>query len=126
MHNIRPRDVIKIFDTQLRAANWKRLICVCERRRLFLRINSRPFWTPHIQVRQIDAPEFLDWDSYVELRELVRIFSPELREALIRADNPIGRVSQKIARQIAFAAQTAPTLSDERRAIVWEGLVGSE
>jgi hypothetical protein len=71
-----------------------------------------------------DCADFLEWDSYVELRGLVRVPISEFREAVARADNPIGRVSDQIARQIAFAAQQTGTISDEQRGIIWENLVG--
>ena len=116
MGEIRPRDVIRIFDTQTRPQKTKRL---------FLRINSEPLWQPHIKINQADC-NFLDWDSYVELNELIRVGVSELREAVARSDNPIGQLSDEIARRIAFAALQASTLSDERRRIVWEGLVGTE
>lgn len=77
-----------------------------------------------MKLRLAECDGFLDWDSYVELRELVRVTPPELREALARPDNPIGRVNEQIARQIAFAAKQAVTLSEELSDIVWEGLVG--
>jgi hypothetical protein len=124
MVELKPRDVIKVFDSQMRAPNWKCLICVCERRRLFLRINTRPYWPPHVKIKLADCPGFLEWDSYVELRELVRVSATELRRALLQSDNPLGRLSDPVARQIAFAAQQASTISDDRRGIIWEGLVG--
>jgi hypothetical protein len=125
MGEIRPRDVIRILDTELQPPRIKRLICVCERPWLFLRTNTEPIWPPHIKIRQADC-NFLDWDSYVELNELVRVDSTEFRNAVARPDNPIGSLTDEVAQQIAFAAQQAPTLSDERRRIVWEGLVGSK
>ena len=125
MGEIRPRDVIRIFDTQTRPQKTKRLICVCVRERLFLGINSEPLWQPHIKINQADC-NFLDWDSYVKLNELIRVGVSELREAVARSDNPIGQLSDEIACRIAFAALQASTLSDERRRIVWEGLVGTE
>ena len=125
MDGLVTRDVLKLWDTEIRAPNWKRLICVCPRRRFFLRINTRPFWPPHTRLRQADCADFLEWDSYVELRGLIRIPISEFREAIARPGNPIGRISDQIARQIAFAAQQAPTISDEQRGIIWEKLVGS-
>ena len=68
---------------------------------------------------------FLVWDSYVELRELVRVSPNDLRQALARTENRIGTITDSVAREIAFAAHQANTLSDEIRAIVWEGLVGA-
>jgi len=124
MAGLRCRDVIKLFDKQLRSPSWKLLICVCPRRRLFLRINSRPLWNPHHRLRQSENT-FLSWDSYVELRELVRVPPNELRQALARQENPIGMMDEREARATAFAAQQASTLSDEMRGIVWEGLVGA-
>lgn len=126
MADLKPRDVIRVFDNQTRPPKWKRLICVCPRRRLFLRINSEPIWLPHTLLRQVECPDFLDWDSYVEFRELARIPPREFREALARTDNPLGRLSDAIARRVAFEAQQADTLSDERRRIVWEGLVDGQ
>jgi hypothetical protein len=124
MADLHPRDVIRIFDNQMRAPNYKRLICVCVPRRLFLRINTHPYWPPHIKIHQVDCSDFLDWDSYVELRELVRVGFSELAVALMRPDNPIGRVNDRVARLIEFAAQQAATLSDEMRGIIREGLLG--
>lgn len=119
---LRCRDVIKLFDKQLRSPNWKWLICVCPQRRLFLRINSQPFWRPHFKLRRRDN-QFLNWDSYVELRELVRVSVPDLRQTLAKPESRIGVITEAVARELAFAAQQASTLSDEMRGIVWEGLV---
>jgi hypothetical protein len=124
MDRLTPRDVIRAFDRQVRTPNWKRLICVCQRRRFFLRINSEPIWHPHVIIRQLDCRDFLNWDSYVELQELMRVGVADLSTALARDDNPLGRLNDIVAREIAVAARQATTLSDERRAIVWEGLVG--
>src|SRR5438128_2477531 len=123
MGEIRPRDVAKILDTEVRRPKWKRLICVSEQPRRFLRINSQPQWRPHMRIRQAEC-NFLDYDSYVELRELVRVGPDEFRDAVARGDNPIGRLTDEMARQIEFEVQRAPTLSDENRRIVREGLLG--
>lgn len=124
MEQLRTRDVIKALDQQTRPPKKKRLICVCERRPLFLWINSHPLWPPHIKIKQCDCPNFLDWDSYVELRNLVRVGRDDLQFALTRDENPLGRLTDEVTRQIAFAAQRTRTLNDEQRLIIWEGLVG--
>jgi hypothetical protein len=125
MGEIRPRDVARIRDTQVRPPKWKRLICISVRPPRFLRINSDSHWEPHLRLRQAEC-NFLDYDSYVELRQLVRVGPDEFREAIARPDNPIGRLTDEVARRIAFEAQRASTLSDENRRIVREGLVGEE
>ena len=125
MGEIRPRDVAKILDRQVRPAKWKRLICVSEQPRRFLRINSDPQWRPHMKILRAEC-NFLDYDSYVELRELVRVGPTEFRDAVARPDNPIGRLTDEMARQIELEAQRAPTLSDENRRLVREGLLGKE
>jgi len=122
--DLKPGDVIKAFDREIDPANWKRLICICPTRRLFLRINSNPLWTPHIRVLQADSADCLDWDSFVELRQLVRIGIRELRQALLRPENPLGHLPDKVCREIAFAAFQAATLSDDNRRLIWENLVG--
>lgn len=120
-----PRDVIRVFDTQISEPKWKRFICVSPERRLFLRINSNPYWPPHVKIREAENRGFLDHDSYVELTGLVRVPIFEFNRAIARSDNPMGRVTESVAREIAFAAQRAATLSDEHRQIIRDALVST-
>jgi hypothetical protein len=68
--------------------------------------------------------DFLEHDSYVELRELVRVRISEWIKALATSDNPLGRLTDDVSRRIAEAALHAPTLSADRRSMIWEALVG--
>lgn len=76
----RPRDVVRIFDLYTSPRKPKLHICVSERRQLFLRINSQSIFKPNHLLRK-SSNSYLDHDSYVELQQLVRHMSDEIREA---------------------------------------------
>jgi hypothetical protein len=100
----RPRDVVRIFDLYTSPRKPKLHICISERRQLFLRINSEAIFKPnHVLVKSRNA--FLAHDSYVELQQLVRHMSDEIRQAEF-----VGRLGLADARALVDAAQAAETL----------------
>ena len=118
-----PGHVIRIYDPNIRPPNYKRHICICPRRRLFLRINSRPLWPPQHQLTLPENSAIIEYESYVELRQLWRFGPSELEHALKRPNNPLGRMTQSEALALAWSARRAETLSEEFQELIWENLV---
>jgi len=118
---LRIGDVIEIFDSLTRPKKPKWHICICDQRRLFLRINSRPLWPPHHEIYE-EHNTFLDHDSYVELRQLLHFSEQAVTDALRLLKNPIGRIDKNEARQLAMTARNVPTLNDEQKDLIWQNL----
>jgi hypothetical protein len=116
----RPRDVVRIFDLYTSPRKPKLHICISERRQLFLRINSQPIFKPNHLLRKSSNP-YLDHDSYVELQQLVRHMSDEIREAEF-----VGRLSLAEAKDLVDAAQIAETLPAEHKRLITECLLDGE
>lgn len=114
---MRPRDVVRLWDRYTSPNKYKLHICVCDERQLFLRINSDPVFAPVHPLSQKNNP-FLHHDSYVELQQLVRHMSQEIREA-----EHIGRISRAEANALVGAADKAPTLSPEHKRLIAERLL---
>lgn len=69
-----------------------------------------------------DNPGLLDWDSYVELRQLVRFPHDDVKRAIAQPGSILGRLSPDEARAVAWTARQCPALSDENQQLVWENL----
>jgi hypothetical protein len=121
---LRLGQVIEIFDPRTQPQKPKWHICVCERRLLFLRINSRALWRPHHLLVMSQNP-FLKHDSYVELRQLFHFGPNAVATAMRLRRNPLGVLNKSEAYALAVAAQRAVTLSQEYRDLVWENLTTS-
>ncbi|HVM98917.1 MAG TPA: hypothetical protein VMT68_01795 [Caulobacteraceae bacterium] len=112
-----PGLVIAVADPRVRPRNrvkWH--ICVCPERRRFLRINSKPLWTPWHFIEVTKNP-FLDHDSHVELTALHFFAESELRGATI-----VGQMPQGEQVNLAYAAQNADTLNEDEKDLIWERL----
>ena len=118
-----PGHVVRIIDPFTTPPKPKRIICVCPHGRRFLRINSQPLWLPHHRLSLAKNHTFLDHDSYVELRQLLRFGPADLERALSRASNLLGRMTPSEAMTLAWAAKRAETLSQELQNLIWERLV---
>jgi hypothetical protein len=116
----RPRDVVRIFDLYTSPRKPKLHICISERRQLFLRINSESIFKPNHMLVNSRNP-FLAHDSYVELQQLVRHMSDEIREA-----EYVGRLSLAEARALVDAAHAAETLPMEHKRLIAECLLEGE
>jgi hypothetical protein len=114
--------VIRLRDSQTRPPQTKRHICICPTRRLFLRINTEDHWHPSHELAFSRNSQFLEYTSFVELRQLCRFSMAELRDALARPENPIGRLTTCEANALAWSAGRAETLRDEFQHLVWERL----
>jgi hypothetical protein len=64
---------------------------------------------------------YLAHDSYVELQQLVRHMSDEIRDAEL-----VGRLSLAEARALVEAAQTAETLPAEHKRLIAESLLDGD
>ena len=91
-----------------------------ERRQLFLRINSQSIFKPNHLLRK-STNAYLAHDSYVELQQLVRHMSEEIREAEF-----VGRLSLGEARALVDTAQAAETLPLEHKRLIAECLLDQE
>jgi hypothetical protein len=101
------RDVVRAWDPHTDPPKWKWHICVCPRRRLFLRINSEAIFRPcHPIARSLN--DFLEHDSYVELQSMVRLTG--------RTEH-LGRMSLAQARGLVEAVWEAETLTRIRSSL---------
>ncbi|HEV2957850.1 MAG TPA: hypothetical protein VGX95_17185 [Xanthobacteraceae bacterium] len=116
----RARDVVRIFDLYTSPREPKLHICVSERRQLFLRINSQSIFKPNHLLRK-STNAYLAHDSYVELQQLVRHMSEEIREAEF-----VGRLSLAEAKALVDAAHGAETLPMEHKRLIAECLLDGQ
>jgi hypothetical protein len=109
---VRIGDVLRVWDRKTRPPKFKRHICVCPKRQLFLRINSRANFPPHMIIRA-DGADFLDADSFVELWQLTRPYAQEITEAEI-----LGRLTVTHVRQLRIAVSACDALSPELQDLI--------
>ena len=107
MIDLRPGDVVKVWDHKTRPAKLKWHICVCPDQFLFFRINSRPFFPPHLLIRAEDTT-FLDHDSYVELMQLIR-----LRDENVARAELLGLIDKDQKRAIVGAIERGGWMSED-------------
>lgn len=112
----RPGDVVRVWDRQVKPAKFKRLICIDPDKQQFQRINSKPIFKPHHPIPASDAV-FVDHDSYVELRQLVRPFAYEIEQA-----EHLGSLTAEQARSLLEAVEQAETLSQEQKDLIAQRL----
>lgn len=113
---LQPRDVIRVWDRQTIPAKLKRAICVAPGKQYFLRINSEPKFKPNHPILKSES-DFLDHDSYVELRQLVRPFAYDIQQLEL-----LGRLTDAQAKSLVEAAQCAKTLPQEHKDLIQENL----
>ena len=113
---VRPGEVIRVWDRQVNPPKFKRLICISSEKQLFLRINSRALFKPHHLLLASES-DFLDYDSYVELRQLIRPYAYEIQQA-----EPLGQLSAKQAMSLISSAHNAETLPQEHKDLIAESL----
>jgi len=113
---LRPGDVIRVWDRQIYPADFKRLIAIAPERQRFLRINSKPIYRPAHPIAAAGA-NFLDHDSYVELRNLVRPLAYEIAQA-----DYLGALTHAHAVDLIQAVKLANTLSPEHKDLIVERL----
>jgi hypothetical protein len=107
-----PGDVIRLWDRFTRPAKEKRHLCVCPEKRLFLGINSRPTFPPHLLLR-VEETSFLDHDSYLQLQQLARHYQAE-----IDAADYLGRVTGTLAQRDCLAVEASVGLTTEQKEFV--------
>ncbi|TWG90355.1 hypothetical protein L598_000700001120 [Mesorhizobium sp. J18] len=113
---IRVGDVIRVWDRHTRPPKFKRHICICPQKQLFLRINSRALFPPHMIIRS-DGADFLDADSYVELQQLVRHYALEITEADV-----LGRLTRTHVTALIVSVKACSALSQEMKDLILERL----
>jgi hypothetical protein len=116
---LRPGDVIRVLDRQTNPSKFKRLICIAPEKQLFLRINSEPKFRPHHPILEIES-DFLEHDSYVELRQLIRPYAYDIQQA-----EPLGRLSPEQAASLVEAANQSKALSQDHKDLVAARLIGN-
>ena len=118
---LRVGDVIEIFHSFTRPKKPKWHICICDQRRLFLRINSRPLWPSHHEIYE-ERNAFLEHDSFVELRQLLCFSEQAIADALRLSKNPLGRIDKTEACPLAMTARHVPALNEEQKDLIWQNL----
>ncbi len=112
-----PGDVILVWDRGTRPPKHKRLICIDPGRQLFLRINFKALFRPHHPLSAAES-DFLDHDSFVELRQLVRPFAYDIAQA-----RNLGRLTARQTRSLLESVEAAETLSDEQKELIRTSLL---
>jgi hypothetical protein len=115
---IAPRDVVRIYDRFTRPNKPKRHLCVCDRRQLFLRINSESIFPTCHRILRADNRSFLTHDSYIELQQLLR----HVADDIVQAEH-LGVMSMNEARKLLAAVEQSATLSEEHKQIIRENLL---
>lgn len=119
MIQLRPGDVVAVFDATVRPPKTKRLLCVAVADGWFLRINTKPIFRPHHPVAASDNPDCLDHDSFVELRGVLDWDMAALAEMLDRREAAIlGRIGAVTAKTLADAVRLAPTLTQAEVTVI--------
>ena len=85
-----------------------------------MRINSQAIFKPNHPLLK-SRNDYLAHDSYVELQQLVRHMSDEIRQAEF-----VGRLSVAEAKALVAAAQTAETLPPEHKRLIAESLLDGD
>lgn len=114
---LQPGDVIRVLDRQTNPPKYKRLICVAPENQLFLRNNSEPKFRPHHPMSEAES-NFLDHDSYVELRQLIRPYAYDIQQA-----DPLGRLTPNQAAALVEAANQSKVLSQDHKDLIAERLI---
>ena len=112
MSALRVGDVIRVWERRTNPAKFKRHICICPDSTMFLRINSKALFPPHLLIRA-DGASFLDHDSYVELQQLIRPLQFELQQA-----DRLGRLTPTHVEALKIAISGCTALSDETKEYV--------
>lgn len=112
-------DVIRVWDRRTNPAKFKRHICICPEKQLFFRINSKPLFPPHMILRAIDS-DFLDYDSYIELQQLVRHYQYEIEHADV-----IGRLNSNQIAALSISVSTCTALSEDWKEFIIGKLRGA-
>jgi hypothetical protein len=115
---LRVGDVIRVWDRGTHPPKFKRHICVCPERQLFLRINSKAFFPPHMIIRA-EGADFLDTDSFVELQQLVRHYAQEIADADV-----LGRLTMTHVQALRISVAACEALSQELKDLILERFVG--
>lgn len=104
MTQLRPGDVVAVYDATVRPPKTKRLLCVAVAEGWFLRINTNPHFRPHHLIAVADNAACLDHDSFVELRGVLDWDMDALAEMLERREAAIlGRIGALTARSLIAA-----------------------
>lgn len=115
---LQPGLVLKFSDPGVRPIGKEKWhLCVCEQRRWFLRINSRPLWRPHALIQANDNP-WLKHDSYVELRQVCTFPRIDVEAALADPQRVVGRIGRSTAALLIAEIRLAVTLTDEEKDII--------
>lgn len=114
--SLKPGDVIRVFDRQLRLPKPKILICVVPEMQLFLRINSKPIYRPNHPILAEDS-NFLHHDSYVELRQFIRPFAYDIQLA-----DELGELTQQQAGDLIEAVNQSKVMSQDHKELVADHL----
>lgn len=83
---------------------------------MFLRINSKPLFPPHLILRA-EGADFLDSDSYVELWQMVRQYALEIEES-----DHLGRLNSTHVRALCIAIEACDALSQENKDFILDRL----
>lgn len=123
METIDAGHVIRFPDNLLRHSlpkvKWH--ICVCPLELYFLRINTKPIFKPHHPL-PCNQYTFLDHDSYLELGALLH-FEWKRVAGEQNENEPVGRLTQQNAYNVAVACQNVATLPRAHKRLIWENLV---
>ncbi|RUM21508.1 hypothetical protein EFD56_03230 [Rhizobium phaseoli] len=109
-------DVIRVWDRWTKPPKEKRHICICPDGQLFLRINSKALFPPHLMIRAVTT-NFLDHDSYVELQQLIRLYASDISEAEV-----IGRLNLTHVTALTIAVGHCEALSGELKSLITDRL----
>ncbi len=107
------REVVNIWDKWTKPEKPKIHLCICPKRQLFLRINTKPIWTPNHFLSHVDNADIIEHDSYVELNRLFRNRAYEISRARSR-----GFMSDVECRALVATAYGVATLSDEEKEFI--------
>lgn len=106
---------MRLFDGATTPPKHKRFLCVNPCEGWLLRINSRPFWRPHLLLPMADNEDCLDHDSYLELRGVIEYYETEIEDALRHPANHLGSLSREMLTLVIEHVKTAKTITSEER-----------
>jgi hypothetical protein len=97
-------------------------ICVCQRRYWFLRINSRPYFSPNLQILESDNP-WLDHDSFIELTSVIFLPKSDVRVALLKGD-VIDNIATQTAAALRIQLPKIKTITERQKKLILVNLAG--
>jgi hypothetical protein len=112
-------DVVRLFDGTMDNPKPKLFLCVCATEHWFFRINTNPYWPPHLLLPRTENEACLAHDCYLQLNGVVEHYHVFVEDELRVPANHLGALSVDTLRNLIAFLPTVKTLTaGERDSII--------